>query len=297
MKAFLQELKRRNVFRVAVIYIVVSWLLMQIGDVMFPALRLPEWSTTMLVAFLILGFPVALILAWAYEATPEGIKRASEVEPGEPINKVAVRKADFIIIAVLAAAIIFLVGKNRFEGDSSPLDSAPAPDQPRTTLPLVVMMDSHHPTRVYDDDTLASGGTNADVVSDILLDLPIRRQKEAVSPEWHRDEDILGFQPDLIIIHYSSFRHGFSDGPRERLRLFIEFLADTETRFLIYGRWKEVTLQEAVETLLAELDQEHPGLLERIHVYGLLDHGKPKWRDPANAASLKLRVKRILAID
>ncbi len=123
-----------------------------------------------------------------------------------------------------------------------------------------MMMDSHHPSRVYDEDTLASGGTNADIVSDILLDLPISRQKEAVSPEWHRDEDILGFHPDLIIIHYSAFLHGSLKGPRQRLRLFIEFFADSDTRFIIYSRAPQANLQERVEDLLAELDQEHPGL-------------------------------------
>ena len=81
--SFIQELTRRNVFRVAAIYVIVSWLLMQIGDVMFPALRLPEWTTTMLVAFLLLGLPIALVLSWAYEATPDGIKRTSDVEPDE----------------------------------------------------------------------------------------------------------------------------------------------------------------------------------------------------------------------
>ena len=159
------------------------------------------------------------------------------------------------------------------------------------------MMDSHHPYRVYDDDTLASGGTNADVVSDILLDLPISRQKEAVSPEWHRDEDILGFHPDLIIIHYSSFVQESGQGPRKRLRLFIEFFADTDTRFIIYSRGPEVVTRARLEELLAELDQQHSGLLERIHVYSLSDHGEPRWRDPANAASMKLLVKKVLAIE
>ncbi|MCH8135590.1 MAG: hypothetical protein IIB77_06400, partial [Proteobacteria bacterium] len=65
--SFVQELKRRNVFRVAIIYFVVSWLLMQVGDVMFPALLLPDWTSRMLIAFLILGMPIALVFAWAYE--------------------------------------------------------------------------------------------------------------------------------------------------------------------------------------------------------------------------------------
>ena len=107
--SFIQELKRRNVFRVAAIYVIVSWLLMQIGDVMFPALLLPEWTTTMLVAFLLLGFPIAVILAWADEMRPEGVKRTKDLEPGESITQTTGRKIDFIITAVLAVAVVFLI--------------------------------------------------------------------------------------------------------------------------------------------------------------------------------------------
>ncbi|RLA31298.1 MAG: adenylyl cyclase, partial [Gammaproteobacteria bacterium] len=97
--SFIRELKRRNVIRVAAIYVIVSWLLMQIGDVMFPALLLPDWTSRMLVAFLILGLPVALIFAWAYEITPEGVKRTSDVDPGESVTDVTGRKINFAIIA------------------------------------------------------------------------------------------------------------------------------------------------------------------------------------------------------
>ncbi len=103
-----QELKRRNVFRVALIYIVVSWLLMQIGDVMFPALLLPDWTARMLVAFLLLGLPIALIFAWAYEITPEGIKKTVDVAPDESITSRTGRRIDFLIIAVLAVAVVLL---------------------------------------------------------------------------------------------------------------------------------------------------------------------------------------------
>jgi len=118
--SFIQELKRRNVFRVAAIYVIVSWLLMQIGDVMFPALLLPDWTTRMLVAFLILGLPVALIFAWAYEITPEGVKRTSDVDPGESVTDVTGRKINFAIIAVLAIAVIFLAGKIWLAQDKAP---------------------------------------------------------------------------------------------------------------------------------------------------------------------------------
>jgi TolB-like protein/Tfp pilus assembly protein PilF len=107
------EMKRRNVFRVAAIYIVVSWLLIQVGDVMFPALHLPEWTTTMLVAFLLLGLPVALVLAWAYEVTPGGVVRTADVPPDQSITSATGQKINFIIIGVLAVAVVFLLAKDK----------------------------------------------------------------------------------------------------------------------------------------------------------------------------------------
>ena len=291
------ELKRRNVFRVTAAYVIVSWMLLQVSDTLVPALHLPGWFHSGVAFLLIMGLPVAIIFAWAFELTPEGLKKEKEVDRSHSIARKTGRKLDFAIIAVLSAALIILAGRTWFEGDNIAPQTASGPDTSVTVKPLVIMMDSHHPKRVYDEETIASGGTNADVVSDILLDLPIRRQKEVVGPDWHRDEEILGFEPDLIIIHYSAFRQEDSTGPRLRLRLLIEFFADTDTRFLIYSRGDEAWLEGAIGELLAELDQEHPGLLERVHVFGLPDHGEPKWRDPTTAGSLKLLTKTILATD
>ena len=109
---------------------------MQIGDVMFPALLLPEWTTTMLVAFLLLGFPIAVILAWAYEVTPEGVKRTKDIEPGESITHTTGRKIDFIIIAVLAVAVVFLIAKVWFEDDTAPPGIASIPDKSIAVLPF-----------------------------------------------------------------------------------------------------------------------------------------------------------------
>ncbi|MFC2125554.1 adenylate/guanylate cyclase domain-containing protein [Bacteroidota bacterium] len=169
--------------------------------------------------------------------------------------------------------------------------------QPAADIPLVVMMDSSHPARVYDKETIAASATNADVISDMLLDLPIRRQKETISPGWHRDEEILNFDPALVIIHYSGFRQEDGTGPRIRLKLLIEFLADSETKFLIYSRAKEDSLEQRVNTLLLDLDIQHPDLLSRIYVFGLLDYGKPSLKDPVVANSLKLRIKQILGFE
>ena len=75
MSSLFTELKRRSVFRVAAAYLVGGWILLQVSDALFPALNLPEWTTRFVVGLVVLGFPVALIMAWAFEVTPEGVKR------------------------------------------------------------------------------------------------------------------------------------------------------------------------------------------------------------------------------
>src|SRR5262244_3767988 len=74
------ELKRRNVYKVAIAYGVVSWLLMQIASQIFPFFEIPNWAVRLVVLLLIIGFPIALIIAWAFEATPEGIKRTEAAD-------------------------------------------------------------------------------------------------------------------------------------------------------------------------------------------------------------------------
>ncbi len=135
-KSFIQELKRRNVFRVAVMYFIVSWMLMQIGDLMFPALRLPEWSTTMLVAFLLLGFPIAMLLSWAYEATPEGIQRTGNVAADESITAKTGRKINYSIIAVLVVGVVVLLARDLLRKDFEPSAVPTGTDRSIAVLPF-----------------------------------------------------------------------------------------------------------------------------------------------------------------
>ena len=103
--SFFAELKRRNVFRVGAAYLVVAWLLMQVTDTVVPALHLPGWIVTAVVLFLIIGLPLALIFAWAFELTPEGLKREADVEPPESIHHQTGRKLDYLIIGALVLAL------------------------------------------------------------------------------------------------------------------------------------------------------------------------------------------------
>jgi len=107
-KSFFGELKRRNVYKVAVAYAVVSWLLIQVATQVFPFFEIPNWAIRLVVLLLILGFPVALILSWAFEITPEGIKRESEIGPDKSITHHTGRKivALTIVLGVAAAGLL-----------------------------------------------------------------------------------------------------------------------------------------------------------------------------------------------
>ncbi|HST29605.1 MAG TPA: FlgO family outer membrane protein [Chthoniobacterales bacterium] len=105
---FFAELKRRNVYKVAVAYAIVAWLLIQVATQVFPFFEIPNWTVRLVVLLLILGFPIALFLAWAFEITPEGIKRAEDVSPQESITKHTGRKLIWltVMLAVIAAGLL-----------------------------------------------------------------------------------------------------------------------------------------------------------------------------------------------
>jgi adenylate cyclase len=107
--SFTKELKRRNVIRVAVAYVIVAWLLLQVSDTLVPALHLPEWFHSGVALLLILGFPLAMIFAWAYELTPEGLRKEKDVDRSASVTHSTGRKLDFAIIAALVLALVYFV--------------------------------------------------------------------------------------------------------------------------------------------------------------------------------------------
>ena len=108
-----EELKRRNVFRVGVAYIVASWVLLQVADLVLEAINAPEWVIQAMLMFVVLGFIAAMIVAWAYEITPEGIKKESEIQRDESITRKTAARLDKITIGLLVA-VVGLVVVERF---------------------------------------------------------------------------------------------------------------------------------------------------------------------------------------
>jgi TolB-like protein/Tfp pilus assembly protein PilF len=117
--SFFTELKKRNVFKVAIAYLVLSWVVIQVTQAAVPALNMPEWVNTVVFFFGIIGFPFALIFAWAFEITPEGIKKESEIAPEESITAHTGRKLDFIIIALMTLALGYFIYESRFQSNST----------------------------------------------------------------------------------------------------------------------------------------------------------------------------------
>ena len=128
--SFFRELKRRNVFKAGVAYLAVAWLVVQVADIVLPALEAPAWVPRTTTFILILGFPVAFVLAWAYEVTPQGIKKTRRVPLEESISRVIGQKFSFTIIAAFALALIVVVVDDSISGETGPLEGVVDVSQP-----------------------------------------------------------------------------------------------------------------------------------------------------------------------
>jgi len=125
LSSLIQEFKRRNVFRVAVAYAIVSWLVVQVADTAVPALRLPDWVPSLVFLLIALGFVPTLLFAWAFELTPDGIKRAKDVDRSQSITGDTGRKLNQITLVALAL-VVALVVADRFIAPRDPSQSSAA---------------------------------------------------------------------------------------------------------------------------------------------------------------------------
>ena len=135
LMSFIDELKRRNVIRVAIAYVIVAWFIAQVTELALESFAAPDWVIKTVLFLLVIGFPLALILAWAYELTPEGIKLEKDVDRSESITHGTGRKLDFAIIAVLVLAVSLLVA-DKFTGDQ-PSDPPRMVEKSIAVLPFV----------------------------------------------------------------------------------------------------------------------------------------------------------------
>ncbi len=175
---FFAELKRRNVYKVVAAYAVVAWILIQAASIILPTFEAPAWTMKVLIAILAIGFPIAVVLAWAFEITPEGIVRAEDVPPNQSITRRTGRKLIGVtaVLAFIAAALLVfkLVGTARWAvraasddgSGSSRTASLPIPDKSIAVLPFENLSDDKQNAYFADgiqDEILTKLATIADL--------------------------------------------------------------------------------------------------------------------------------------
>jgi len=192
--SFFEELKRRNVFRVSIAYVISAWVLLQFVDLVLENIQAPEWVIKVFMLALAVGFPLAIFFAWAFEMTPDGIRKEKDVDRSQSITSTTGRKLDRSIIVILIVAVIYFAW-DKFEGSGS--------------IPPKVSQETEHSTSGKLNLTPASPAAQKSIAV-----LPFADLSQAQDQEWFADgltEEILNAlakTPDLLVSsRTSSFRY------------------------------------------------------------------------------------------
>src|SRR4051812_43142272 len=138
MATFFAELKRRNVYKVAAAYAVVGWLLVQISTQVFPFFEIPNWAVRLIVLLIVIGFPIALVIAWAFELTPEGLKRTEDVDRDADRRRRPHAWIYIVTVATMLSIGLFFLGRySGSRGTETPSGNSAIPAKSVAVLPLV----------------------------------------------------------------------------------------------------------------------------------------------------------------
>jgi serine/threonine protein kinase len=230
----------------------------------------------------------------------------STVSPSVVTDQATGRASRRRVVGALAAGtLVALLGGWAWLGRDTTATAANA-------IPVVVLMDSPHPARVYDPATLKAGGTNADDLTELLRDLPVKLLKETTGTSWRREDQVLNENPDLVVVHRSCFYDSTMLGnpdldakyfeqlyapAAEKLEMFLAYvaLANPRTRFVVYSRGSWAT-DEARDAWASAMERRFPKIKGRLRAYKVpLD--RATFRQAQTAADIRDLVVQSLAAE
>ena len=287
MTSFWGELRRRNVFKVAVAYTIVAWLLIEMTATVFPALKLPEWTVTFVTALILISFPIILIGAWAFEVTPDGLKRTREIPLEHSITHITGRKFDFAIIGLLAIAVVYLAVDNYVLRDelapvvSEQTEPAVQPaEKSIAVLPFVNM--SSDPEQEYFSDGLS------EEILNLLAKIPelkvIGRTSSFAFKGKNEDLRIIGQALGVNTLLEGSVRKS-----GDRVRITAQLVDVSDGAHI----WSE-TYNRTLDDIFAVQDDVAAAIIDalQIHVGVNPTRGRPTENTEAYALFLKARASQ-----
>lgn len=272
LRGFLAELRHRGVLKVATVYLGTGVVVLEAGTHLLHNFEAPHWVLKVFSTAVILGFPVACLMAWGLEFTSQGVHAAPTMASDSSAQP---RRTDALFAAVLALifAVVTAMALKQWRHplaevvhEQKAAAVTPTPDSPpalasRGRVPIVVIMDTSAPRGVYEADTRDKGGTNADDLNELLRDLAVNIRKESIGATWEREDQLVSQDPDLVMVHRSGFFHamnlefgfgypgdakGFDEASARRLYELADnklvavlgFIGkgDPRTKFLVYSR-------------------------------------------------------------
>ena len=227
LRGFLAELRHRGVLKVATVYLGTGVVVLEAGTHLLHNFEAPHWVLKVFSAAVILGFPIACLMAWGLEFTSQGIHAAPSTA-SDPSAQPRRTDALFAVVLALIFAVVTAMALKQWRHpvaeiaepaavtqQQQPATVTHAPESSKISatpgaMPIVVIMDTSAPRGVYEKDTRDKGGTNADDLNELLRDLAVSIRKESIGATWEREDQVVSQHPDLVLVHRSGFFHAMN---------------------------------------------------------------------------------------
>lgn len=282
--SFFSELKRRNVFRVALLYMVACWLVMQVADVGVSLLGLPEWTGRFVFLLLLIGFPLVMVFSWAYEITPEGLKKEKEVSRDTSVTHETAKKLDSAVIVLLVVGIGGLI-LDRFlpEQAAAPESIADEPALPQSVSERSIAVLPFVNMSADDDNEYFSDGLSEELLN-LLAKIPELQVAARTSAFRFKDSD-LGISEIAGQLNVAHVLEGSVRKSGDDVRITAQLIKASDG----YHLWSETWDRRLVDVFSIQ-DEIAAAVVDQLRVSLLGEMPKTRVTDP-EAFALYLRAK------